>query len=245
MSILKNWLPFASCGFTLNDEVHVWRVSFTMSPAQIAKYEVLLNGDEIQRANKFHFEKDRNRYVITRGQLRFLLGKYLKQHADSFDFKYNKYGKPALADSALHFNVSHSHEMGLLIFDQKYEAGVDIEWKRKDFGGLKIAERFFSSDEINELRSLPSNQQQQGFFNCWSRKEAYIKAVGKGLSIPLARFSVSLSPQKKAVLLSTIHEPQNLYTYTLYDIYAHPAYTAAAVVHKSRKDIKLFNASTI
>ena len=204
MNPLDTWLPYAACTFNLKEEVHIWQVSFLVSPEQIKKYQSFLDKDEIQRANKFHFEKDRNRYILTRGQLRFLLSKYLNKAPDRFTFIYNPYGKPALQDYAVHFNVSHSHEMGLLIFDEAHEAGIDIEWMRRDFGGLKIAERFFSIDEVAELKSLPPEQQRQGFFNCWSRKEAYIKAIGKGLSAPLAKFSVSLSPGKEAVLLSTI-----------------------------------------
>ncbi len=241
MTIPDTWLPATSCSFNLQKEAHIWRVPFSVSPDQMEAYKAVLDRDELQRAAKFHFEKDRTRYIVTRGQLRFLLSRYLNREADSFTFTYNPYGKPALNDSALHFNVSHSHEMGLLIFDRTYEVGVDIEWMREDFGGLKIAERFFSSDEINELKLLPHEQQVQGFFNCWSRKEAYIKALGKGLSIPLAKFSVTLSPGKKAVLLSTTHEPQALYTYKLIAIKADPAYAAAAVVHIKRKIIKLFN----
>lgn len=241
MNGLNTWLPLASCRFDLKKEVHIWRLSFSVSSSLVTKYEAVLDKEEKQRARKFHFEKDRIRYIITRGQLRFLLGKYLNKEANHFTFTYNKYGKPALANSEIQFNVSHSKDMGLLIFDKEYEVGVDIEWMRSDFGGLKIAERFFSADEIEELKSLPPEQQQQGFFNCWSRKEAYIKAVGKGLSIPLTKFSVSLSPQKKTVLKSTTHAPQNFYTYSLYELFAHPAYAAAAVVHKDRNVFKLFD----
>ncbi len=241
MATLDKWLPFSSCNFDVREEVHIWRVSFSVSSSKIARFRAFLSADEIERANKFHFEIDRNRYIVTRGQLRFLLGKYLKRQADSFIFQYNKYGKPALSNSAMHFNVSHSHEMGMLIFDQKYEVGVDIEWMRKDFGGIKIAERFFSADEINELKLLPEEQQQQGFFNCWSRKEAYIKALGKGLSIPLAKFSVNLSPEKEAALLSTSHEPQALHKYRLFAVKADSSYAAAVVVHINRKQLKLFD----
>lgn len=241
MVVLDTWFPFDSCDFNLQEEVHIWKVQFPASSTRFDKYRSFLSGDEIQRAQRFHFEKDRARYIITRGQLRYLLGKYLNREAKSLTFTYNKYGKPALSDFPIHFNVSHSYEMGLLIFDSKYEVGIDIEWMRKDFGGLKIAERFFSPDEINELKMLPEAQQLQAFFNCWSRKEAYIKALGKGLSIPLAKFSVTLSPGKEAVLLSTTHEPQALYTYRLVAILADPDYAAAAVVHIGRKQIKLFN----
>ena len=241
MTALDKWLPFSSCNFDVGEEVHIWRVSFSVSSSEIAGFRTLLSADEMERADKFHFEKDRNRYILTRGHLRSLLGRYLNKEAGSFTFTYNKYGKPALSDSALHFNVSHSHEMGLLIFDQKYEVGVDIEWIRKDFGGIKIAERFFSADEIRELKKLPEEKQVQGFFNCWSRKEAYIKAAGKGLSISLAKFSVNLSPEKEATLLSTSHEPQALHTYRLLAIQAAPSYASAAVVHIDREKILLFD----
>ena len=114
MTELNTWLPFSSCSFNLREDVHIWRVSFSVSSEELAGYQSLLSKDEIERANKFHFEIDRIRYIVTRGQLRFLLGKYLNKKADRFRFTYNKYGKPALSDSAIHFNVSHSNKMGLL-----------------------------------------------------------------------------------------------------------------------------------
>ena len=241
MKKTTTWLPQFACDFKLRTEVHVWRVPLNIPDKLLNQLFQLLNKDENDRANRFHFEKDRKRYISTRGHLRVLLGKYLKQEPDTLVFRYNKYGKPFLTDNSIEFNVSHSNDLGLIAFDQDQEIGVDIEWMRPDFGGLKIAKRFFSSEEVLELEALPPDEQAQGFFNCWSRKEAYIKALGKGLAIPLDKFSVNLSPGIKAVLLSTTHNPQALYNYKLFNIKTDPDYASALICDKSRNDVKLFD----
>jgi len=241
MKKLSIWLPLSSCDFNLMNEVHVWRVPLNISDKLLKQLFHLLSKDETDRAKKFHFEKDRKRYISTRGHLRVLIGKYLDQKPDTLVFNYNKYGKPFITDNSIQFNVSHSKELGLIAFDLDLEVGVDIEWKRPDFGGLKIAKRFFSREELLELETLPPDEQAQGFFNCWSRKEAYIKALGKGLAIPLDKFSVNLSPGIEAVLLSTKHNPQAVYNYKLFNLEANPGYASALISYKSRTDIKLFD----
>ncbi|HKP10473.1 MAG TPA: 4'-phosphopantetheinyl transferase superfamily protein, partial [Blastocatellia bacterium] len=119
-------------------------------------------------------------------------------------FGYSEHGKPSLAGSHsgdLRFNVSHSHELALFAFTWGRELGVDIEWIRPEVAGEQIAEQFFSRDEVATLRALPPGRQAEAFFNCWTRKEAYIKARGEGLSLPLHLFDVSLAPGEPAALL--------------------------------------------
>ena len=116
-------------------------------------------------------------------------------------FVHNAYGKPAIAQSDLRFNLSHSHGMALYAFCRHAEVGCDIERRDPKFAAEQIPERFFSPDEVRALRSLPLNEQTEAFFNCWTRKEAYIKAVGHGLSIALDSFDVSLVPGELPALL--------------------------------------------
>jgi 4'-phosphopantetheinyl transferase len=142
--------------------------------------------------------------MAARGVLRELLGKYLNRGPSEIEFDYGAQGKPALrsgwSQSGVQFNVSHSHGTVLFAFAVARQVGVDVELVRPDFAGEKIAERFFSPQEVRELRSLPAAVQDEGFFLCWTRKEAYIKARGEGLQIPLKSFHVSLTPSKPARL---------------------------------------------
>lgn len=241
MYVLDQWESASSCDFNLSDQVHIWKISLTITDTQASYLFKILDKTEQQRAGRFHFKKDRKSYISARGYTRLLLGKYFDRSPAEFTFSYNNYGKPFLAELPVEFNISHSRALGLLAFDAEKSIGVDIEWMRPDFGGLKIARRFFSEEEVRELESLSEADQKQGFFNGWSRKEAYIKAVGKGLAIPLGKFSVSLSPYKECVLRSTNYDPEAIYTYKLLRVDSDPDYTSAVVVHQIRERFKLFS----
>lgn len=164
------------------------------------RYGVILSAEERGRAGQFRFERHRRRYVARRGILRELIGSYLDCDPAGVAFVHNAYGKPAVARSDLRFNLSHSHGMALYAFCRSADVGCDIERRDPKFAAEQIPERFFSPDEVRALRSLPLNEQTEAFFNCWTRKEAYIKAEGHGLSIALDSFDVSLAPSEPAVL---------------------------------------------
>ena len=240
MSDLDRWEPSSSCDFNLNAQAHIWKIPLKISNTQSEQFLSWFDSDERERAARFYFEKDQKSYTSTRGNLRLLLGKYLQQKPDFFKFSYNEWGKPFLKDQNIQFNVSHSKEVGLLAFCTDHPIGVDIEWKRPDFGGLKIAQRFFSDTEISELEGLPEKDQRQGFFNAWSRKEAYIKAAGKGLAIPLGKFSVSLAPNKECVLRSTEHDPEAVHNFKLINVNSDPEYASAVVVQQTIEKIKQY-----
>jgi 4'-phosphopantetheinyl transferase len=186
------------------DEVHVWRASLDCEQRVLHRFGETLAPDEKNRAQRFVFQPDRNSYIAARGVLRELLGRYLNRAPVEIEFDYGPQGKPALrsesSERLVEFNVSHSHGVGLFAFAVGRQVGVDVELVRPDFAGEKIAERFFSPQEVMELRSLPPATQDEGFFLCWTRKEAYIKARGEGLQIPLKSFHVSLTPGKPARL---------------------------------------------
>jgi 4'-phosphopantetheinyl transferase len=186
-------------------EVHVWRTALEQSPGKVESLLSTLTADERDRAERFHFQRDRDRFIIARGTLRAILGRYLGIEPDALRFSYSDHGKPSLVDehrANLRFNVSHSHKLALFAFAVTRELGVDLEWIRADVADEQIAERFFSAEEVGVLRMLPKEIQSEAFFNCWTRKEAYIKAIGEGLSMPLSRFVVSLAPGDPAALLS-------------------------------------------
>jgi 4'-phosphopantetheinyl transferase len=191
-------------------DVHVWRVPLERTESEIRRAREILSADEILRADRFYFQRDRDSFVAARGTLRELLGGYLKRLPEELDFAYGAYGKPSLrqgsATPSIHFNVSHSHGLALMVFSLGRELGIDVESIRPDIASEEIAERYFSPHEVAELRSLPPALRAEGFFLCWTRKEAYVKALGNGLQIPLKSFQVGLTPNEPEYLNSADSE---------------------------------------
>ena len=225
-----------------SDEIHVWLLPLEVDPFVINHLRQILTEDERTRANRFRFERHRNRFIVARGLLRVTLALYLKKNPIDLIFIYNEYGKPALAnhssESRLQFNVSHSHVLALFGITLNHEIGIDIERIRSDFADIKIAQRFFSPHEVEVLMSLPEAIQKSAFFNCWTRKEAFIKAKGKGLSIPLSQFDVSLAPDEPAALLAVKNEPQEASRWLLYNLDPGDDYKAALAVEKNNWQLK-------
>jgi 4'-phosphopantetheinyl transferase len=215
-------------------QVHVWRVSLEPDASGVEQLQRNLSADELQRAARFHFPRDRRRFIVARGALRDILGRYLGMPPSDLDFCYSSYGKPALAHAPgeewLRFNVSHSHELALVAVTRDREVGVDLEYLRSDIACEEIAAHFFSGSERASLRALPTEVKHQAFFNCWTRKEAYIKAHGEGLSLPLDQFDVSLAPGEPAALLATRHDPRDAWRWSLQALMPGPGYAAAVVV---------------
>jgi 4'-phosphopantetheinyl transferase len=173
--------------------------------------ESTLAPDEKERARRFVHRQDREDFMAARGILRELLGRYTGREAAEVEFEYGARGKPSLREGrTVQFNISHSHGMALLAFSAERSLGVDVELIREDFGGEEIAARYFSGREIQELRALPASLRAEGFFQCWTRKEAYIKARGEGMQIPLDSFSVSLTPGQPERLESADSEHWSL-----------------------------------
>jgi 4'-phosphopantetheinyl transferase len=215
-----------------NDEVHIWRVQLDMPEDHILALEHILASDERTRATRFHFPKDRLHFIAARGVLRTILGRYLAQNPSVLQFRYNQYGKPFLyngiEDSMLSFNVTHSHNMALYAITRKgREVGIDIEYIRPERADLAIAEHFFSHYEVKTLCTIPAPQQALAFFHCWTRKEAYIKARGMGLSLDLSLFDVSLMPGEPAEILNTREQGQDLADWSLHDLAPGSGYAAA------------------
>ncbi len=213
-------------------EVHVWRFSLKQAPEVLSALSQTLAPEESERAARFHFRKDRDSFVVARGVLRDILGRYLGVRPGQVRFTYGEYGKPALAGEtcgglALRFNLSHSHEAACCAVACGREVGVDVEYLKSGVETLSLAEHFFSRGEVAALKALPPDQQLRGFFNCWTRKEAYIKARGEGLSHPLDAFTVSLEPGSPAALLSTERDPEEATRWSLTDLPFGDAYAAA------------------
>ena len=163
-----------------------------------------LSADEKSRADRFVFAGDRDRFVAARGILRELLGSYAGTAPAELKFDYGSQSKPELspAHPPIRFNLSHSHGLAVYAFARERHLGIDLELIQPEFAGDEIAERYFSAPELAELRALPPETRAEGFFLCWTRKEAYVKARGEGLQISLASFDVSLTPGKEERLRS-------------------------------------------
>ncbi len=215
-----------------SDEVHVWRATLDRSAAALQRLLQTLSEDESARADRFYFQRDREHFIAARGLLRSLLGGYLSFPPEQLRFGYSPHGKPSLPGewSELHFNLSHSHALALYAVTRGREVGIDLEYIRPELADEPIAERFFSAREAGALRSLPASLQPEGFFNCWTRKEAYIKARGEGLTISLDQFEVSLAPGEPAALLSVNSDPAEASRWSLRELAPGPGYVAAIAV---------------
>ncbi len=213
------------------DEIHIWCVSLQQP---VSRFQRLLSLDERMRAERFHFEEHRKHFILRRGILRMLLGSYLGIEPGNVQFCYGKNEKPALAGRfgkrKLHFNLSHSDGLALYAFARRREIGVDIEYIRDVPEMGQIAERYFSAGEKDIFQMLPEHKRKQAFFNCWTRKEAFIKATGDGLSWPLDRFDVSLVPGEPARLLRIDGESKTASRWLIHELKLAPGFAAALAV---------------
>ena len=228
------WSPAPKDLILADNEVHVWRAQLELSLSQVQELRGILTDDELDRANRFSFEIDRQRFIAARGTLRSILSRYITMHPSHLRFHYNQYGKPFLAPEfsayLFNFNLSHSGSMALYAITWNMEIGVDVERVRSDFEYEAIAERFFSANEVAILRTIPTEKKLEAFYNCWTRKEAYIKAHGKGLSLPLDSFDVSFAPWQPPMLLITKDEPQERSLWTILDLKLRLGYVGALAV---------------
>jgi 4'-phosphopantetheinyl transferase len=175
-------------------DIHLWCGRLAAGSHTI--FQQHLSEDERERAARFHFEPDRRRYVATRSILRSIVACYVAERPEQLRFRYEKHGRPVLMaspESDIEFNVSHSGEVFLIAVTRKRKVGVDVEKVRLDIEADEIAEHYFSPHEALLMRSLPRDQRPWAFFCCWTRKEAYMKACGKGLAMALDSFDVMLT----------------------------------------------------
>ncbi|SDE78974.1 4'-phosphopantetheinyl transferase [Pricia antarctica] len=201
------------------NEVQLWYFKVDEFLKDVESYANLLSLKETARADSFKFDKDRTVYILARGLLRILSGRYLNKIPKKIKFDYGEYGKPGYKfQNPIAFNISHSGNMIVMAFARNCEIGVDIEKIKDDFDVIDIAHHFFSPDEIQTLKALPEQEQVYGFYRCWTRKESFIKAKGSGLSFPLTSFSVSLDVDYAELLRtdwdSTEKKEWQLFTFT-------------------------------
>ncbi len=233
---------FDSLAELLDNTVHIWNVNFDVNDNELQSYFKLLSEDEKERANRFRFFKDKKCFIVTRGALRLISSHYLKKEAEDIVFSYEDYGKPYFKHKTnLKFNVSHSGSRAVIGFVHHHTIGIDIEKTKNDFDTFEIAANFFSKAEIEALRKIPKDEQYIGFYRCWTRKEAFIKAKGSGLSFPLDTFAVSLDSDSKASLLYTEWDKSEKDQWQLISFIPEDGYIAALITESLVDNVGCFD----
>ena len=227
--------------------VHIWSASTDIDEKQLHYLQSIISEDEQKRAAKFYFEKDRVRFIVARGFLRMILACYIKKTPEEFRFRYNKFGKPSLENinnNNVQFNLSHSDKMIVYGFTSCRDIGIDIERIRTSEDTVQILDHFFSELEKEEFKMIPEEKKKETFYQCWTRKEAYIKARGEGLSIPLDDFSVTLIPGSPAKLIKA-DKDSAVTQWHMKDISVASGFAAAAVVSGSEPSFHYLDAVSL
>lgn len=223
------------------DDVHIWRIALAQNEAVLQKMCAALSADERQRAAQFKFEKLQKRFIISRGALRDILRRYTGRAAAEMVFEYEAHGKPQLAptfnQNGIQFNLSHAENLALCGVTRRRAIGIDVEFIRSLDDAERLAQRFFSAHENARFSVLPPAQKTAAFYNCWTRKEAFIKALGEGLTHPLHRFDVAFVDGEPPALLHTRPDPREAARWTLQALAPAENYTGAFVV--SGKAVKV------
>jgi 4'-phosphopantetheinyl transferase len=222
-------------------EVHVWSADLDQPSISRHSLEGYLSAYERARANRFRYKRDRERFMVGRGTLRALLACYAGVEPGRIDIEYGPNGRP-YADLAVHFNVSHCGPLALFALSLEQAIGVDVEAVRPEPLEDLVAEHFFSAAEQRSLAAVAPSEQATAFFACWTRKEAYIKATGDGLSLPLESFDVTLAPYEQARLLRTARMHDDSAAWTIHDLSGiAPGYAAAVAVRRVPVDVRCFD----
>ncbi len=235
------WSPSPARPILQPGQAHVFRLALDLPAARLEALRALLDEPEQARAARYHFDSDRQRFAAAHGQAREILGACLGLPPAELRFAHNRHGKPALVGPGeLRFNLSHSGPLGLLALCLGQEVGVDLEAERERVGFAAVARRFFAPGEVERLLALPADQQRAAFFTCWTRKEAYLKGRGEGLSISLSSFEVSLAPGEPPqvfTLPGRVPHP----SWRLYDLYPGTGFTGALSVQGPPVEIRCWD----
>ena len=230
-----------SADFSLkSNQIHIWSVALDIDIKTQIRYWKVLSEEERQRAEAFKFVKDKIKYIACRGALRQLMGHYLKTPANEISIEYVKNGKPH-HNSNLEFNVSHSRDMAVIGFTYDTILGIDIEFIHRKIEFHQIARRFFSTNESDIVINAPRESMHQYFYNCWTRKEAFIKALGDGLSFPLDQFEVTCAPDEVPKLMSTKWDETEVEKWSLWAFEKSKDYVGALAIQGPEKQLIYFS----
>jgi 4'-phosphopantetheinyl transferase len=241
MSVAR-WIESSDVPVPEPGEIHVWRIPLIGRPDAVVRLKGCLSPEELARCDGFHFATDQRRFIIRRAVLRQLLATHLATTPTDVQIKTGSQGKPFVPDqtdaTGLRFNCSHSGDWALIALARGIELGVDLEQHRPLPDAEDVARNYFSPAEIRELAALPPALKTAGFYNGWARKEAFIKAIGLGLSFPLSGFTVSLSPDQPAALLSVADDAEALKKWTMFSLADIPDNSAALVFAGTSATVK-------
>jgi 4'-phosphopantetheinyl transferase len=230
----QTWLPSTGESRLPKEEVHVWQVDVKSLAGRVHQLTDLLSDQERSRASAFVHALDRERFLVSHAILRILIGGYLNMAPAKLKFAEIARRKPCLegasADSNLQFNLSHSHGYVLLAFTHQRQVGVDIEHMRPLPDLEQVAARTFSAQENLHLAKLTQHEKLAAFYRCWTRKEAFVKALGSGLYYPLESFSVSIAPECSNCLLDVEDNPAEIVRWKILGLEIIPGYAAALAV---------------
>lgn len=222
------------------NEVHIWQAELSDDPSSLVLFYAFLQPEERDKADRFHFERDRNKYIAARAILRELLGWYLEKNPATVCLRNNEQGKPMLVppdNVNLHFNLSHSGKLALFAFCIGYPVGIDLEFMQPGRDFEEIVGNFFSTGEISYFRTLAPQDKPAAFYSMWTLKEAYVKALGTGLWLGLDRFEVATSTPH---LVRTDYDPENIRQWSLQKISVDPDYKAAIAVKLAQPKLVTF-----
>lgn len=232
------WKTVLKRPYLYENQVHLWKLKISEFEPYFEDLWNTLSTQEKEKANKFRFKKDRLCNVVARGVLKKLLYSYC--NANSLDIQYTKYNKPYIIhDSGICFNLSHSKDCIVIAIAKNIDLGVDIEFLDKNTEHEDVASSFFATEEQKALSELKSLDKALGFYRCWTRKEAFIKALGTGLSFPLDQFVVSLH-SNKATLLETKWSNDEKYQWHLQGFTPNPGYVGAIAIRAKKVQIVSF-----
>jgi 4'-phosphopantetheinyl transferase len=237
----------AYCGNLAIDasEVHLWCASLDQPEDVLDRFRGTLSADEHVRAERFRLGNLRNHFVAARGMMRDVLSRYLDERPEKLAFDYAAHGKPHLAaawrKTELEFNLAHSHGVALLAVTRGEAIGVDIEQIRPMPNAGQLMERFFATEEIAQWQGLPDNVRSKAFFQGWTRKEAWLKAVGSGLSFPLDRFCISLDPAMPARVLSVDGDEEEAARWWLDSFEPQESYVAALAMRSAQRTVRCWS----
>jgi 4'-phosphopantetheinyl transferase len=217
-------------------EAFIWAAVLDLPARAAGEISKVLSSEERERAARFRFEKDQIQYIASRSFLRAILGQFLEIDPKVVRFRYNAFGKPLLADeftaSRIEFNLAHSKGLGLFAVTLDRAIGVDVEQHRPDLATMEIANRFFAPEEVKALTAIQPSSRLEAFFECWTRKEAFIKARGMGLSLPLDKFTVAFGPNRAPALLSADEGATTAANWTLADLSPADGYSGAVAIEQ-------------
>ena len=239
------WPPRSGGPPLTSNEIHVWAATLCPPAEILNQFAATLSPDETARANKFKFERHRNRFIAGRGALRGILAPYLNAQPAELGFDYSPNGKPSLAgrfaESKIHFNLAHSDELALIAVTRIGIVGVDVEKVRPVKDMDHLVARFFSPRESDAFQKVAEAEKPAAFFNLWTRKEALLKATGEGITRSLSLVEVSFLPGEPARLVAIAGDSAKAAEWSLRDLSPAVGFTGALAIQARNITVRCWN----